>query len=548
MSWISRTKKVEPVVDSPTPTMTLTPEHTTSGAATTKSATPRETVPETSLLGTNTPGSVTNGPALAWPASSGLSPAQPDGPPAMAEPVPTPVATVPTKLASAPTGPRLEVSPAGLVEEENWYSALKRDIHQQVISAMDIGHIGHLSDDQMRIEVRRHAETICRNRKDLLSLHERERLVDEVLDEAFGLGPIEPLIRDPDVTDILINGPKMIYVERRGKLIKTPVMFNDLRHLMHVVQRIVSKVGRRLDERTPMVDARLADGSRLNAIISPLALDGALVSIRRFPSTPLMIEQLVQNESITAEMVQFLAACVEARVNIVVSGGTGSGKTTLLNALSRFIPGDERVATIEDAAELRLQQPHVVRMETRTANLEGEGAVTTRDLVRNVLRMRPDRIIVGECRGPEALDMLQAMNTGHEGSLTTIHANSTRDAMSRLEMMVGMAGFEVPIWVIRRQIASAIHIIIQISRMMGGLRKITKISEITGMEGDIISMHDLFEFKQTGLDETRTVRGMFTALGIRPALLERLEAYGVPVPMEIFDKRVLLTCDGRPKK
>lgn len=433
-------------------------------------------------------------------------------------------------------------------EEETWYTSLKREIHQQVISAMDIGSMSRLSDEQMRIEVRRQAETICRSRKDLLSLEERERLVDEVLDEAFGLGPLEPLMRDPDVTDILINGPKMIYVERRGKLTKSAVTFHDNRHLMQVVQRIVSKVGRRLDERTPMVDARLQDGSRLNAIIAPLALDGALVSIRRFPNTPLMIEQLVKNESITQEMVQFLSACVEARVNIVVSGGTGSGKTTLLNALSRFIPPDERVATIEDAAELRLQQPHVVRMETRVSNLEGEGAVTTRDLVRNALRMRPDRILIGECRGPEALDMLQAMNTGHEGSLTTIHANTTRDAVSRLEMMVGMAGFEMPIWVIRRQLASAIHVVVQVSRLMGGLRKITRISEITGMEGDVISMHDLFEFKQTGLDDTRTVKGIFTSLGIRPALLERLDAYGVPIPMEIFDKRVLMKCDGRPKK
>jgi pilus assembly protein CpaF len=331
-----------------------------------------------------------------------------------------------------------------------------------------------------------------------------------------------------------------VYVERRGRLEKASIAFNDDRHLVQIIQRIVGRVGRRVDETTPMVDARLPDGSRVNAIIPPLALDGALVSIRRFGAQPLLIADLVgKYQSITAEMVQFLSACVKARVNMLISGGTGSGKTTLLNALSAFIPNDERVATIEDAAELRLQQPHVARMETRPANIEGTGEVTTRDLVRNALRMRPDRIIIGECRGPEALDMLQAMNTGHDGSLTTIHANDTRDALGRLEMMIGMAGFDLPIWIIRRQIASALQIVVQVARLHGGARKIIKISEITGMEGEITSMHDLFVFKQTGVDETGAAQGSFQATGIRPQCLDKLTSAGIHLPVELFEQRTL---------
>jgi pilus assembly protein CpaF len=305
------------------------------------------------------------------------------------------------------------------------------------------------------------------------------------------------------------------------------------------VQRIAGRVGRRVDETSPMVDARLPDGSRLNAIIPPLALDGTLVSIRRFGAQPLLIKDLIGKRSISKDMVEFLAACIKARINVIISGGTGSGKTTLLNALSSFIPANERVATIEDAAELRLQQPHVARMETRPPNIEGSGEVTTRDLVRNALRMRPDRIIIGECRGPEAMDMLQALNTGHDGSLTTIHANSTRDSLSRLEMMVGMAGFDLPMWLIRRQIASAIQIVIQVARLTGGPRKVVRISEITGMEGEIISMHDVFAFKQTGIDEKRDPQGYFVASGIRPACLERLEVSGAGLPMELFERRTL---------
>jgi pilus assembly protein CpaF len=317
------------------------------------------------------------------------------------------------------------------------------------------------------------------------------------------------------------------------------VAFTDARHLLHIIQRIVGQIGRRVDETSPMVDGRLSDGSRINAIIPPLALDGALVSIRRFGVRPLLAADLVQKGAMTEEMAAFLSACVRARLNMLISGGTGSGKTTLLNALSAFIPADERVITIEDAAELRLQQPHVGRLETRPRNVEGVGEVTTRDLVRNALRMRPDRIVIGECRGPEALDMLQAMNTGHEGSLTTVHANDTRDALGRLEMMVGMAGFDVPMWVIRKQIASAIHIIVQTSRLSGGARKVVKISEVAGMEGENLQSHDLFAFKQTGVDEERRAQGYFHTTGIRPHYLDRLISCGVELPPQMFERRIL---------
>jgi pilus assembly protein CpaF len=410
---------------------------------------------------------------------------------------------------------------------------------------LDISSMAKWNSETLKIEVRRQAELACAS-IDVSRFHlTQSTLVDEILDEVFGLGPLEALRADPMVSDIMINGPKTVYVERQGQLLRTPIVFHDDEHLVQIIQRIVADVGRRIDETTPMVDARLSDGSRLNAVIAPLALDGALVSIRRFGSKPLTADRLVANQSITQEMVDFLSACVKARINILVSGGTGSGKTTLLNCLSSYIPEDERVATIEDAAELRLQQPHVARMETRVANVEGNGAVTSRDLVRNALRMRPDRIIIGECRGPEALDMLQAMNTGHEGSLTTIHANTSRDAISRLEMMVGMAGFDLPIWVIRKQVASAVHMVVQVNRLPGGVRKITRISEITGMEGDIVSMHDLFEFRQMGLNEDSVTKGQFWATGIRPVNLDRLRSFGVELPPSLFEKRMLMDCKGR---
>jgi pilus assembly protein CpaF len=429
-------------------------------------------------------------------------------------------------------------TPAPAAADERFLQ-MKQELHRQLIASMDLSTIGTMGEEELRAEVRRAAQELSHHSSDLLSLTERERLVSEVLDETFGLGPLEPLMRDGAITDILINGPKTVYVERRGRLERVNVVFNDERHLLQIVQRICGRIGRRVDETTPMVDARLPDGSRVNAIIPPLALDGTLVSIRRFGARPLQIQDLVDYNALTPEMVQFLSACVKARVNMIISGGTGSGKTTLLNAMSAFIPTDERIATIEDAAELKLQQPHIARMETRPPNIEGVGEVVTRDLVRNALRMRPDRIIVGECRGPEALDMLQAMNTGHEGSMTTIHANDTRDALSRLEMMVGMAGFDLPIWIIRRQMASAIQIVVQVARLAGGVRRVVKVSEITGMEGDVVSMHDVFSFRQTGVDDDGVAQGYFQATGIRPKCLEKLGISGARLPVELFERRII---------
>ena len=417
---------------------------------------------------------------------------------------------------------------------------LKADIHQRVIGEIDLSQVGTMRDNELRLEIRRSAERLLHEREDLLlNTQERERLIDDIIDETFGLGPLETLLRDSTISDILINGARTVYVERRGRLTLTPIKFANEEHLLRIVQRIVSAIGRRVDETNPMVDARLQDGSRVNAIIPPLALDGSLVSIRRFGAQPLGAKDLLANHSMTKDMLTFLSGAVTGRLNILVSGGTGSGKTTLLNVLSGYIPHDERVATVEDAAELQLQQPHLARMETRPASVEGTGEVVTRDLVRNALRMRPDRIIVGECRGAEALDMLQAMNTGHEGSLTTIHANTPRDAIARLEMMVGMAGFDLPIWTIRRQIASAINLVVQASRLTGGARKITAISEITGMEGDVLTMHDLFVYRQTGLDEERNAQGYFAATGIRPHCLDRLASCGIHIPVELFEERVL---------
>ncbi len=433
------------------------------------------------------------------------------------------------------------VFPGGQVRTGEEFFRLKSQLHQELVAGMNLSLIDTLSPDELRLEVRRVADALCQRSSSLLNRGERERLVSEVLDETFGLGPLEPLLKDPTITDILINGPNTVYVERGGQLERAPVAFTDERHLVHTVQRIVGQTGRRVDETSPMVDSRLPDGSRINAVIPPLALDGALVSIRRFGARPIQTKDLVANKSLPLEMVDFLGACVRARLNVLVSGGTGSGKTTLLNALSAFIPPEQRVITIEDAAELRLQQPHVGRMETRPANAEGVGEVTTRDLVRNALRMRPDRIIIGECRGAEALDMLQAMNTGHEGSMTTIHANDTRDALGRLEIMVSMAGFDLPLWSIRRQIASAIHVVVQVSRLMGGSRKVVKVSEVIGVEGDNIAMHDLFVFKQTGVDDKERAQGYFQSTGIRPHYLDRLASLGVRLPADLFERRILHT-------
>ena len=360
------------------------------------------------------------------------------------------------------------------------------------------------------------------------------------MDETFGLGPLELLLKDASISDILINGPKNIYCERRGQMEKTPVVFRDNDHLMQIIDRIVSKVGRRVDETCPMVDARLPDGSRVNAIIPPLALDGASVSIRRFGSNPLKLEDLLNFKAFTPEMVMLLEGSIKARLNIMISGGTGSGKTTLLNTLSSFISNEDRIVTIEDAAELQLQQDHVVRLETRPANIEGKGQVSATDLVKNCLRMRPERIIIGECRGPETLDMLQAMNTGHEGSLTTLHANTPRDAVARIETMIMMSGFELPLKAMRQQISSAVDLIVQASRLQGGVRRITHITEVVGMEQDTIVMQDIYKYDKVGVDESGRTRGRFVSTGIRPTFIDRLEQSGVRLPSSAFRERVML--------
>ncbi|MCC9655257.1 CpaF family protein [Rhodopirellula halodulae] len=419
-------------------------------------------------------------------------------------------------------------------ERESRFQQLKAEIHEKLISGIDLAASRTANPNRLREELRRGAEQLSRMHSDLLSQAERQRLIDELVDETLGLGPLEPLMRDPTVSDILVNGPNCVYVERAGILEQTNIQFRDNNHLVDIVRKLAGRVGRRIDESSPMVDARLHDGSRLNAVIPPLALDGALVSIRRFSSKPITAKTLINSNSATPMMLEFLSACVRARLNILISGGTGSGKTTLLNLLSGFVPSKERIATIEDAAELRLQQPHVARMETRAANLEGRGQVTARDLLCNALRMRPDRIIMGECRGAEAFDMLQAMNTGHDGGMSTIHSNDAREAISRLEMLVSMATSDLPMWFIHRQIASAIHMIVHVSRMPGGERKIVQISEVTGVHGENINMHDLFVFRQTGMSEEGRTLGQFEAKGIVPQCIDRLERNGLKIPRSYF--------------
>jgi pilus assembly protein CpaF len=420
------------------------------------------------------------------------------------------------------------------------FEELKRLIHSKLVDKLDLSRVSDLAGDTLRREIRLVVERLCDTENPLLNRMERERLIDEVLDETFGFGPLEMLLKDPTISDILVNGPYKVFVERRGKMEKSDVKFRDNDHLLQIIDRIVSKVGRRVDETSPMVDARLPDGSRVNAIIPPLALDGPSMSIRRFGTNPLKLEDLLNFKAFTPEMAMLMEAAIKARLNIVISGGTGCGKTTLLNTLSSFIPAEDRIITIEDAAELQLQQEHVVRLETRPANIEGKGAVTTRDLVRNALRMRPERIVIGECRGPEALDMLQAMNTGHAGSLTTLHANAPRDAQARLETMIMMGGLELPMKAMRQQIASAVDMIIQANRLQGGPRKVTSITEVIGMEGDVIIMQDIFRFKQLGIDQNGRAFGQFEATGVRPTFVPRLEAAGIKLPSNLFQERVLM--------
>jgi pilus assembly protein CpaF len=411
---------------------------------------------------------------------------------------------------------------------------LKVDLHRRLIERLDLEALEKIQDEGVLIQQIRNAVVeFLKNEKAPLSQAEREEVIEQIVYEVTGLGPIEPLFRDLSITDILVNGPKDIYVERKGKLSRVPTNFRNNAHLLAIIDRIVSRVGRRVDESSPMVDARLPDGSRVNAIIPPLALDGPVLSIRRF-GAQITIDQLLELGAMTSEMVYLLAGCVQARLNILISGGTGSGKTTLLNALSSFIPASERVVTIEDAAELRLQQEHVVRLETRPPNAEGRGEVLARDLVKNALRMRPDRIIVGEVRGSEALDMLQAMNTGHEGSLTTIHANSPRDAMARIETMIQFAGTSLPSKAMREQISSALDLIIQVSRLSDGTRRVTSVTEVTSMEGEVISAQEIFRFRRQGVANDGTVVGRFEATGVRPGFTDRLRVAGVDLPSNMF--------------
>jgi pilus assembly protein CpaF len=436
---------------------------------------------------------------------------------------------------------------AGENREANWvsrllsrdgytpeYQELKFTLHRKLLDRINLEALSSMAGERVRAEIRAAVAKLVEEEKTPLSLVEKDRVIEEILDEVFGLGPLEPLLQDPTISDILVTTPHLVYVERGGKLYRTPVEFKDDAHLLRIIEKIVSRVGRRVDESSPMVDARLPDGSRVNAVIAPVAVDGPLLSIRRFGRHALKGEDLVAKLALTGGMLELLKACVKARLNILICGGTGSGKTTLLNALSSYIPEDERIVTIEDAAELRLQQTHVARMETRPPNVEGMGAIHIRQLVINALRMRPDRIIVGEVRAEEALDMLQAMNTGHDGSLTTIHANTPRDGLGRLEVMVGMANANMGVRSIRQQIAAAVDLFVQTSRFSDGTRRITHITEVVGMEQDVISLQDVFLFEKTGIAESGKVSGRFRATGVRPKFYERLRASGITLPMQIF--------------
>jgi pilus assembly protein CpaF len=414
------------------------------------------------------------------------------------------------------------------------YQETKARIHQLLLGRLDLEAMESLSPDALKEELRQMVERLLLEENLVLNASERRSLVRDIQYEMLGFGPLEPLLADPSVSDILVNTARQVYVERRGRLELTDVTFNDDDHLMKIIDKIVSRVGRRVDESSPMVDARLPDGSRVNVIIPPLAIDGPIMSIRRFATVPLQIGNLIEFKSLSDEMAQFIGALSKARVNILISGGTGSGKTTLLNILSGYISTYERIVTIEDAAELQLQQPHVVRLETRPPNIEGRGEIAQRALVRNALRMRPDRIILGETRGAEALDMLQAMNTGHEGSMTTVHANTPRDALARLESMIAMAGVDLPAKAARAQVASAIGVIVQANRLSDGTRKLTSIMEVTGMEGDTVTMQEIFVFKQTGVGPDGAVEGHFTATGVRPRCWDRIITRGVDLPQTLF--------------
>jgi pilus assembly protein CpaF len=430
--------------------------------------------------------------------------------------------------------------PVALVAEEADADEVAARLLTQLTEHLDLARLQALAEPQRVAEIRKVVEALLDAGQPPTHWSLREPVTQLLLDELLGLGPLGPLMRDPGISEIMINGPRQLFVEREGRLVEMPSRFRDADHLMGIIERIASRVGRRIDETSPMVDARLPDGSRVNAIIPPLALRGPTLTIRRFASTPLVADDLVTGLMFTREMAQVMEACVKARINLIVSGGTGSGKTTLLNCLSGFIPANERIVTIEDAAELQLQQKHVIPLETRPPNLDGQHAIQMRDLVRNALRMRPDRIVVGECRGPEALDMLQAMNSGHEGSLTTLHANSPRDAFSRLETMILMAGLDMPIRAIRKQITSAIQLLIQTERLAGGPRRVTSMMEVVGMEGDVIVSQEIFAFQQQGIDPQGKAFGRFVATGVRPGLCTRLQAAGINLHPSLFSQRVLI--------
>jgi pilus assembly protein CpaF len=419
---------------------------------------------------------------------------------------------------------------------ERWFE-IKSQIHSKLLDTLTPDQLKALTKDGVREEIGNVVERLITGGTVPMTIAERDRLIEEVLDEVFGLGPLEPLLKDPAISDIMVNGFDNVYIERAGRVVETNVRFKNQAHVRMIIDRIVSNIGRRIDDSSPIVDARLADGSRVCAVIPPLSLVGPVLSIRRFGKKLLSTNDLIKNETLTAGMLDFLSGCVEARLNIVIAGGSGSGKTTMLNTLSRFIPDDERVVTIEDTAELQMQQSHVVRLETRPMNIEGAGAITQRDLVINALRMRPDRIIVGECRGPEAFDMMQAMNTGHDGSMTTTHANSPRDAFARLETMVMMASQHVPDVVIRQMLASAIQIVVHCARLADGSRKITAISEVSGVEDEQLRMQDVFVLERSGVSARGRVMGRFTATGARPHCLDRLKAYGVHLPASVFTEQ-----------
>lgn len=464
------------------------------------------------------------------------------GAPAGASPPParTPASSPPKAPTAGPPGPRPRKDPVS-DERARKFQNLKTDIHRKLVEQLDMTKLSQNVTDEVHEQVHEIVMALCEESESLLNFGERQRLAKEIIDETFGLGPLEGLLADPLISDILINGPRQVYVERAGQLQLSDVTFKDDAHLLHVIDKIVSPLGRRCDEVSPMVDARLKDGSRVNAIIPPLAIDGPSMSIRRFGTDPITWDDYIRFKSCAPEMTEFLRACVVAGMNILIAGGTGSGKTTLLNNLSSFIPEDERIVTIEDAAELQLRQPHVVRLETRPPNIEGKGRITIRDLLINSLRMRPDRIVVGECRGGETLDMLQAMNTGHEGSMTTIHANNTRDAVQRVETMVMMAGFELPTRAIRQQFASAVNLIVQAARLTGGPRKIISVTEVQGMEGDVVTMQDIFKFEQDGVNAAGKAYGRIVSTGVRPGFLERLKAAGAVIDPDWFIARDLVT-------